>query len=242
MKNFFLALALAACAVQIPESSFSQVPGWPAGNGIGNQDQNSTLFGGGGVAQACTVDSGAGNISNAMWFCTSANVAGAPIIYTINALSDLLCDASIKFYTSTNQTTVTNTTAANTTNGFSVASTNGLVKGDFLLLRGVTNDTYQFLIISNFLTTNVVLTYQTYSNAIGVGDIVYEMTQASTFCPRLPGSVEYTSGVPRSVTYTAAQGIFAGPLSTPLMVQVVSSNSANLGLSVSGEYYRRQRP
>jgi hypothetical protein len=218
------------------------VPWWPAGNGIGNQDSSAQTFAGSGVAQAAVVDTTI-QVTNLMWFCTSDKVAGTPRFTYINAVTDQGYTNYLRFFISTNSTTLTNAAAANTTNGLNVASTNGFVKGDFLLYSTGTNDAYQFLVVSNFLSAgNTIFTYQTYSNNLGPGDKVYKMTLAGAYTqPTLPGSTNNLAGIGTAQTLAHPGGIFTGPEGKPCMVQCVGTATALNALTVAGDYYIRLR-
>jgi hypothetical protein len=218
---------------------------WPHGLGIGGADENSTGFGGKGAVQAAMASSG--RVTNTAWFVTSAKAMGIPRITFIDATTDRAGEEGVEFWTSTNSVTCTNSSVNANTNKIICSATNGLTVADVCILRGVTNDWYQFLTISNFSGTEIHF-YQTISNIVQNGDILYEMTSAGKLnfwaSQNAVASETYTNFPVKSKQFSSASptGLFQGKEGSPLMVTVTSSNAVSALNAVNGEHWRRPRP
>lgn len=219
-------MILALCAMTVRAA----VPAYPAGNGVGFQDSQTTMFGGKGVAFSVI----GSVISNAQWFATSANAQGTPRIQFLDASSDLT-NAVATFYITTNSWSLTNSAAANATQ-FQVATNAGLATNDILLLWNKANDSYQMLVTSN-LSATVIGTYNSATNASAVGDVLFKMSPAS--------SVALTFGPPGPNTFNrtlsaSSAGLFAGQLGKPVLVVVTGTTTVTIN-SISGDYWVRPR-
>ncbi len=253
IQNFLCGLALMIAPMVIaPIANAADVNPttfvWPNGIGIGFGGADSTAFAGKGATQAAMASSA--RVTNTAWFATSARPGGVPRVTFLEATTDRAGDTGVEFWVSTNSVTATNAQLANT-NLVIVSSTNGLVVGDTILVQhGVTSgttDAYQYLVISNF-TGFTVHFYQSMSNAIAVGDRLFEMTQSGklnyTVGNGNVGADGYTNFVVKSKQFYApgSSALFSGIEGRPLLVTVVASNAVAEITTINGEYWKRPRP
>jgi hypothetical protein len=221
---FLSALAMVASALNLSAASF------PAGVGIGGDfNENAAGFGGKGVATTVV----GSVVSNISWFITSARAVGYPRVTYADYTTTLGASGNLTFYVCTNSTTITNVAEANT-NRFLVNNTNGFSPNDFVVVRNVAGDSYQFGVISNAAANAYTIeTYQSTTNAAAVGDIIYEMTPAGSL------STGGSEGASITKAFSSSGGLFFGRPNCPLLITVTGSNAPTINL-IAGDYLRHR--
>jgi hypothetical protein len=143
-------------------------------------------------------------------------------------------NGTLKVYTVTTSTLVTNALAAGLTN-ILVLSTNGFAVGDVVIIRSVSGDTYQkakvgpTISAAGFVITND-LTSATSSFALAAGDVIYRCGT--------PASI--VIGATRTDYGNGSAPVVLSRTSEPVLVEAssFSTNATNNAVVASGRFYR----
>lgn len=162
--------------------------------------------------------SGSGTLTNSAIIGANALLGNSiPIVTTLDA-SGAVGGWSAQLYKCTNLTVFLNTNVS--ANTYPVSNTNGLA-GSVIVVRHVSNDTYERALVSSIGdSTNVVLTAAV-SQAIMPNDILYQMTPAGSIAS-VTNSGAGTFGV-----RLIGDAIVAGQPGKPLLVDVISGAGTN---------------
>ncbi len=146
---------------------------------------------------------------------------GTPVVTYLNAVASSAA-ATVQFYKCTNFTTAKSATTNTRTN--TVQSTNGFSAGTVVVVRHVSNDTYERLVcLAPPASTNIAFASDPVS-ALAIGDFIYQ---------------EQTNGVIGVVTNTAASayiinlvgdGIFSGQKGYPLLLDMIGGAGTNAAI------------
>lgn len=253
LTRFFHAslLALVLCIGAIA----SRAADWNQAYGMGN-NSDDWLFSGCGVPFTVVTSVH----SNANYYITSAKASGAPRIETIWLKTDLGA-ATLKLYTPTNVWTCASNQPAGTNIIWLTETNSSMATNDVLVFRDVASDSYQMLIVSGNATdyagtvyTNAsgyvgIKVFNTPTNTIEAGDIIYKMAVVNNFTPLAMGIM--TNQINAVVGDHFGQWLkfgtkeagfsFRGPQGLPLLTVITASNAAAPCVHLIGDYYVRQR-
>jgi hypothetical protein len=182
--------------------------------------------------------------TNASYYVASAKANGIARVENVYVRSESP-NGRLRFYNADNSIVITNALAAGLTN-ILLQSTNTLVAGDLICIRGVTNDTYQVAAISLVAQTGIILT-NTFGGALTAtcptdfalfaGDLIYRLTEAGAF--------QLTTGT-NTFTAPGAGAVYSFQEGRPGVVLANitaggSTNSTAIEL-IAGKYSSARRP
>ena len=216
MKNRIL---LFAAAVLTGVAAFLTLPA--TASTIENVNGYS-LFSGTGVAQGTT---------NSYYVAGNYTLTkSTAVLRYANVTTDASADAGrLQFYILTNQVTISNPTNSGTTNFVLNTTTNGYTTNQAILIKHISNDTYERLWVNSVANTNQLITQWPPLQQCAAGDIVWVAAPAGQI--KIPRGT-YTTNC---VLSQSGDFLYAGQYGLPLLMDISGTSAATIN-AVSGDY------
>lgn len=163
------------------------------------------FFSSGGTAVSTT-------LSYAVVSAYSAN-GGTPVVKFLSLDSDKAA-SKLQFYTVTAPTTAN---YVSTTTSLPVASTNGFVVNDIIVIRHQATDTYERRVITTFTSATNLTVTSAPTVALAVGDMVYDATAAGF----ITYGIIHSEGMgTNTIVAPGGGGIYSGQPGMPLLMEI----------------------
>jgi hypothetical protein len=147
------------------------------------------------------------------YYAFSSKGAGTPVIKYLNVTSDK-ASSVVQFYTAGSSILVTNSVIAGTNTILLTGTTSGFQTNDVIVIRSVSNDTYQRTSVSQVAAGSIV-TAQNTAFALAAGDVIYRMSTA--------GAIPVGNA---TVTITGA--CYSGARDKPLLLEVDGTSACQI--------------
>lgn len=167
-----------------------------------------------------------GTLSYAIVSPRSPLTGAAPVVRFINAGSDKVAGI-VQSYKVTAQATAQYATNATVT--LHVNRTNGFASGDVIIIRHITDDSYEKRILTTMTVATNLTTTAAPLGAVVPGDIIYRCTTTGA------GTIYWGA----STNSLSASGgpLFVGQKDTPLLLEIDATTAGAINV-VSGDYAR----
>lgn len=167
-----------------------------------------------------------GTLSYAIVSPRSPVTGAAPVVRYLNAGSDKVAGI-VQFYKVTAQCTAAY--ATNSTTTLSVNRTNGFSSGDVVIIRHLTDDSYEKRILTTMTASTNLITTVAPLGAVVPGDIVYRCTTTGA------GTI-YWGASTNSINASGAP-LYVGQKDTPLLLEIDATTAGAINV-VAGDYVR----
>lgn len=170
---------------------------------------------------------GGGALTNSAIIGAFTKNGGAPVVTYLNVTA-AHADATAKFYKCTNFTYALAATTNVRTNY--VGSTNGFSKDTIVVVRHLSNDTYERLVCAEPQNTNIVFASDPIT-ALAVGDLIYQQTSAGTI------QCATNAGLATASIELLGDGIYSGQPGYPLLIDCITAAGTNGTIKAVNAYF-----